>query len=146
MMRLAHRRTWKGREGKGREGKGREGKGREGKGREGKGREGKGRGKGREGKGREGKGREGKGREGKGREGKGREVCFSYLSIIILGYYDIWEKSTLIKSTVYCDMRPDKWEAWTLVMSYTKENAGDVKPFYVDAPRDENNADSGDYR
>ena len=133
-------------------------------------------GKGREGKGREGKGREGKGREGKGREGKGREaqpnptqpqpipppriwisgckcnrinkliVCFSYLSIIILGYYDIWEKSTLIKSTVYCDMRPDKWEAWTLVMSYTKENAGDVKPFYVDAPRDESNADSGDYR
>ena len=54
----------------------------------------------------------------------------------------------MIKSKVYCDMRPDKWEAWTLVMSYSKANAGafDSVPFYVDDPRDENDADSGNYR
>ena len=45
-------------------------------------------------------------------------------------------------------MRPEEWEAWTLVMSYAKENVSDFEsaPFYVDAPRDEANADSGNYR
>ena len=45
-------------------------------------------------------------------------------------------------------MRPDEWEAWSLVMSYAKENASDYEssPFYFNAPRDETDADSGDYR
>ena len=75
-----------------------------------------------------------------------KNFLLSYFFIITSGYYDIWEKNTLVKSTVYCDMRPDKWEAWTLVMSYSKGNADNLEPFYVDAPRDESNADSGNYR
>ncbi|XP_028407311.1 uncharacterized protein LOC114529940 [Dendronephthya gigantea] len=82
-----------------------------------------------------------------------REVnsCFDYLwndRTAKSGYYDIWEKNTMVKTRVYCEMRPDEMEAWTLMMSYSKGNAGDYEraPFKEDFPRNEDDASSGDYR
>lgn len=82
-----------------------------------------------------------------------REInsCLDYLwhdKTASSGYYDIWEKDTLLKSRVYCDMRPDDIEAWTLVMSYDKANAGEFEEwsFYEHFPRNEIDADSGNYR
>ncbi|XP_028404816.1 uncharacterized protein LOC114527381 [Dendronephthya gigantea] len=82
-----------------------------------------------------------------------REVnsCFDYLwndRTAKSGYYDIWEKNTMVKTRVYCEMRPDEMEAWTLMMSYSKQNNGYYErvPFEEDSPRDESDASSGDYR
>lgn len=76
--------------------------------------------------------------------------CFDYLwhnKDAASGYYDVWDKSDN-KYRVFCDMRPEKFEAWTLVMSYklSQSSTFESRPFFVDYSSNVDDPTSDSYR